>query len=372
MLSAGLSALTTTAASATPAGLSRMRALQAPHAGLVHKVAVLGRDERRMLDDRQKALRDRIGVLVHQGTNSVCTAFCVAPDIVATAGHCVVGTSSQPGSRPWLLRFRRDTASEPGIPIAGATTTAAYQHIVTGAQRLNTRPPINATSDWALLRLAAPACPAGGLPLTSRSAPDIAASAADSRVYHVAYHRDLEHWRLAVATGCRFVSPKEAGDPEQIARDFEKPDDLMLHTCDTDAASSGSPLLMDGANGPEVVGINVGTYVRSRVIMHDGEVVKRLESEVVANTALIATPLADEVRALAQRDILQTASDVRRLQMRLAAYGLYDGEIDGLYGPITRRAIESYEAHHKLPVAGLATRTLLDRMEGDAGATAAR
>ena len=147
---------------------------------------------------------------------------------------------------------------------------------------------------------------------------------------------------------------------------------MLLHACDTDAASSGSPLLVDGDDGPEVVGINVGTYVRSRVITHDGQVVQRLDQEVIANTALLAAPLAGRIRTMTQDGILSRPTEIRRIQEKLAKLGMFSGARDGRYGPITRNAIEAYESRMKFPVTGIATRGLLERLEAVEAVTASK
>jgi len=48
------------------------------------------------------------------------------------------------------------------------------------------------------------------------------------------------------------------------------------------------------------------------------------------------------------------------------------GPIDGRFGPLTRRAIEDYEARVGLPISGLATQILLKRLETTTSASAAR
>jgi len=338
----------------------------------VRPVAIFEPDDRRLISDQYAQVRKRIGLLVHRRTKSVCTAFCVAPDIVATAGHCVAGTLAQPAGDPADLRFRRDRPRVPGIAIKGAEDGTLYNHIVTGAGQLNTRPPINAASDWVFLRLAQKACPSGGLPLSRRTSSQVAADAADGRIYNLAYHRDLPHWKLAVARPCGFISRWKTGEREQLSRDFEHSEDLLLHTCDTEAASSGSPLIVDGKNGPEVVGINVGTYVRSRVVTQDGQVIQHLDTQVIANTALLASPLVAPLEAFANGQLLTNASQIEQLQNLLLAQGLQPGPCDGHYGPQTRTAIETYEARVGLPITGLATRSLLSRLETTTSARAQR
>jgi len=104
--------------------------------------------------------------------------------------------------------------------------------------------------------------------------------------YNVAYHRDLPKWQPMFESGCTVKRNFEDAEWSTISRDFANPAQLLLHTCDTGGASSGSPLLVDGPDGPEVVGINVGTYVQSKVIMLNGEVLHRFKSDDVANTGV--------------------------------------------------------------------------------------
>ena len=153
---------------------------------------------------------------------------------------------------------------------------------------LNVRPPIDATKDWALVRLARPdlhqgrAAGAGAANRRDHRGGGRQARIPDRPI--IATSRP-GNWPTAQAVrrGERF----ETADWKTIAQDFSEPDALLLHTCDTGGASSGSPLLLDTAHGPEVIGINVGTYVQSKV--HDAGragVTKRLKADTVANTGV--------------------------------------------------------------------------------------
>ncbi|MCC0010250.1 MAG: peptidoglycan-binding protein [Hyphomicrobiaceae bacterium] len=149
---------------------------------------------------------------------------------------------------------------------------------------------------------------------------------------------------------------------------------MLLHTCDTEAASSGSPLLIQGADGPEVVGINVGTYVRSRVITHDGRIVQRLETKAVANTAVLASTLIPQRDAFASigKITLTRRDDITRLQQYLADAGMTPGPVDGLFGEKTRAAVVAYQSKIGHTATGLPTLPLLQRLEMTAGSTAAK
>ena len=103
------------------------------------------------------------------------------------------------------------------------------------------RPPIDATRDWALVRLARPACSKGVLPVRVLPIEQILSEATAQHVFQIAYHRDFTPWKLAYSRPCGVAKSFEAGRLEQIERDFAEPEALLLHTCDTGGASSGSP-----------------------------------------------------------------------------------------------------------------------------------
>ena len=108
---------------------------------------------------------------------------------------------------------------------------------------------------------------------------------------------------------------------------------MILHTCDTGGASSGSPLLVETAQGPVVAGINVGTYVQSKVVMQNGQVTHRQRAETVANTAVNASAFADRVGILRTAHILASGNPMKTLQERLRQQQFYAGRIDGNLRP---------------------------------------
>jgi protease YdgD len=325
--------------------------------------AVFGNDERVPLPESLRGVGDKIGVLHDPRSHSVCTAFCVARDIVATAAHCLYRTSDVPPLRltDLLLKLR---GSHTATHIAGTAEGAPETNVIAGSTRLNVHPPIDATRDWALVRLERPVCKGGSLKLSRKPVEEVMRLAEASRVYNVAYHRDLPKWQPMFESGCAVKRNFEDAEWSTIRRDFNNPDQLLLHTCDTGGASSGSPLLVDGPDGPEVVGINVGTYVQSKVIMLNGEVVHRFKSDDVANTGVNSLAFAASLDALRAADTLLTRHDVRVLQERLVAKGLYKGAPDGTLSAETRTAIEGFERASEMTVTGLATRSLLQTLLG--------
>jgi hypothetical protein len=340
------------------------RPAPAQQSSYLQRVAVFGKDERAPVPQSLRSVSDKIGVLFDRRSRSVCTAFCVAPDTVATAAHCLYRTAGEKPLRLTDLAVRlhgKHTTSR----VAGADSGAPEANVVAGSSHLSVRPPIDATRDWALVRLAQPLCKGGALKVSPRSVGDVMRLAGKGRVYNVAYHRDLPKWQPMLGRPCRIKHSFQDAPWSTIHRDFSNPGQLLLHTCDTGPASSGSPLLINGANGPEVVGINVGTYVQSKVILLNGEVVHRLTSDDVANTGVNAQVFANTLAAFRDADLLTTSRDVLRLEDALAAHGLYKGPRDGRYGPALRTAIKAFERAAAMPVTGLATRPLLAAVLGE-------
>ena len=157
----------------------------------------------------------------------------------------------------------------------------------------------------------------------------------------------------------------ETADWSTISQDFADPELLILHTCDTGGASSGSPLLLDTDDGPEVIGINVGTYVQSKVLMQEGKVMKRLKADAVANTGVSSAAFAANLEAFREAPLLTSPAQVRELQTLLQGRGLFSAKPDGTYGAELREAVESYEKVEGLQVTGLATLTILKRLGGN-------
>lgn len=335
---------------------------------LVRPVAVFGQDDRVALPERLSATASRIGVLFNNPAKSVCSAFCVGPAMIATAAHCVAVTSPQGARmRPADFLFARAYDRERDYArIEGYSTGSAAQHILTGEFRLNVRPPIDAARDWALVRLDRPICRNGGLPIQSLPTTDILSIAQGGRLFNIAYHRDLPSWTPTYSGPCQAGRDFGASEWSTIAPDFESPDKIVLHTCDTGGASSGSPVFAEGPQGPVVIAMNVGTYVQSRVVTQQGQVTHRQQTETIANTAVNASVFSEYLATFRSAQILATGAPMRQLQEHLAAFNFYAGRADGDFGPVLKAAIVDYEKAQGLPVTGLPTVPLLSRLVAQA------
>ena len=328
-------------------------------------VAVFGTDDRGPLPAKYKDMREKMGLLFSVRGQSVCTAFCVAPNVVATAGHCLLKVAGERTPRMGEFWFLRNYDAVRDIAhIAGHTKGMAALNVMLGSMSLNVNPPIEATRDWALVRLARRACTKGVLPIRVLPVEQILKEAEAKRVFQIAYHRDYTQWKLAYAQPCGVSRSFEHTEWSTISRDFSDPEALILHTCDTGGASSGSPLLIDTDGGPAVIGINVGTYEQSRVLMQEGKVMKRLKADPVANTAVASSAFAGKLDAFLQAVALSSPAQVRELQTLLKGRQLFDGKVDGNYGAELRLAIEAYEKAEGLQATGLATLAILKRLGG--------
>lgn len=351
---------------ATAAGPAPLQAgrLQDKFSPLLQRVAVFGKDERRPVPQSYRPALESVGVIRDPASHSVCTVFCVAPDVIATASHCLYGTNASEPLELKGLTVHLHGGNEQSR-IAGADLGTPETGVLAGSVHLNIRPPIDATHDWGLVKLAKPLCKGKALALSRRPVRDVMRMAQDGRVYQIAYHRDLPKWQPMLGRPCRVQHNFKDADWKTISKDFANPDQLLLHTCDTGAASSGSPLLVNGPNGPEVVGINVGTYVQSKLIMLNGEVVHRFKSDEVANTGVNSLAFASALDAFTKADLLAGTTDVRRLQQRLAARKLYDGPIDGHFGKDSHAAVALFERASGMPETGLPSRAVLDALSGE-------
>jgi protease YdgD len=322
----------------------------------VRKVAVFGTDDRVPVPAKYQAVADRIGLLFNNRTRTVCTAFCLAPNVIGTAAHCLFKPQSETPSQLAHYWFARGYDRQRDFSrIAGYANGAAPQNILAGATHLSVRPPIDAASDWALVRLTHAICQKGVLAVRPMPSAAIIKAASERRIFQIAYHRDLAQWKPAYSQPCDVTRRFGPIDWTTIARDFTSPDQLILHTCDTGGASSGSPLLIDTAEGPAVVGVNIGTYEQSRVLVQAGQVTHRFKSETVANTGVNASVFASKVALLAQARIVASSLEIRAIQVRLQQRGYYQGPIDGAHGPQLRLAIQQFEEHERLPKTGLPT-----------------
>jgi protease YdgD len=332
--------------------------------GLAMPVAVFGDDDRRDLPEELGALEGKIGMLYEQSTQTLCTAFCVSKDIVATAAHCLFQPKN--GSLPNLaeVTFRLNYGTtQQHAGIYARRTPFAKHFIAVGTTAFNNEPPLSAPRDWALVKLESPICRFGALKVESRPVSELIEKSKQNKIFHVAYHWDYKHWQLAYSRPCRIQLDYDQIKWRLIKKHFIDYDQLLLHTCDTGGASSGSPILLqeNPSVAPIVIAINVGTYTRTRILLRQGEVVKKLNPDIIANTGVNGSAFEYVISELENNAFITDREDMVRLQTQLQERGLYVGAIDGELGRGTRSAIVNFETSVGLKPTGLPTLSLLRR-----------
>lgn len=335
-------------------------------------VAIFGPDDRTDVPEKFSALEGKVGMLYEQSTQTLCTAFCVGEGIIATAAHCLFQPKSNqlPNLNEVVFRLSYGTTQKTS-GIHGRNTPFVKNSIAVGTTQFNNEPPLSAPKDWAVVKLERPICSFGAIKVQTMSVPEIIEKAQEKKVFQVAYHWDYKHWQLAYSQPCRVARDFDQIKWRFIRQHFLNSDELLLHTCDTGGASSGSPVLLDTAGSgrpgepPIAVAINVGTYTRTRILLRQGHIVKRLKPDIIANTGVNATAFKKVIDAMEKADLIASRPDMLKLQTELQARGFYSGTLDGNLGRSTRAAIVAFEAYAAMTPTGLPTRDLLRKFGED-------
>lgn len=326
------------------------------------EAAVFGTDDRGPIAPAHKALAANVGVVLDDHERPVCTAFCVGPRTVATAAHCLMPKGERRIGR--LQSFGFALSGTGGQ--AARSAFAAPAVLMAGSSMQSLKPPIDSTGDWALVRLEQPICTAGGLRLSTASAADVRRSYAARRAINFAFHKDRPNADIVAGADCRIGDPVEGADLRRIDREFAAPEHLLLHHCDTAGGASGSPIVAEGAFGPEVIAINVGTYVQSSVLIEKGEVVERTSSGPLANTAASAAPIAIALADLDADEPVTDRGSLVEMEVLLAAAGAPSLASTQAGQRELEAAVADYQERNGLAVTGTATRGLLQRLRDDA------
>lgn len=354
-----LSACVVTSAAAAGAWLQHLGSKTGDR---LQPVAIFGDDNRQDLPEELGALEGKIGMVYEDSTQTLCTAFCVARNIVATAAHCLFQPKN--GSYPDLnnVQFRLNYGTiQQQAGIYGRNTPFTKHSIAVGTTAFNNEPPLSAPRDWALVKLEKPVCSFGSLKIEPRSVTDLIKESKQSRIFHVAYHWDYKHWQLAYSSPCVIEQDYDQIKWQFIKKHFIDNQQLLLHNCDTGGASSGSPILYKDEHTklPVVVAINVGTYTRTRILLRKGKIVRKLDPDIIANTGVNVKAFEHVIANLLDADLINSYEDMIRLQQELKARGLYNGDIDGKLGRGTRSAIIDFEQLIGLNPTGIPSYTLL-------------
>ncbi|MEJ2118192.1 MAG: peptidoglycan-binding domain-containing protein, partial [Alphaproteobacteria bacterium] len=323
-------------------------------------VAMFPPDDRRKLPHEYNALESKIGMLYEQSTQTLCTAFCVGPGMIATAAHCLFQPKKNQLPKLNDITFRLSYGKiylTSGI--AGRNTPYVKNNIAVGTTSFRNEPPLSAPTDWAIVKLERPICRFGHFKVEPLSVGDVIRASRKNKIFQVAFHWDNKKWqdKLAYSTPCTVKRNFKQIKWKFIHNHFVHPEELILHLCDTGGASSGSPILYDpglpnNPDTPVVVGINVGTYTRTRILMRRGRIFKRLKPDIIANTGVSSTAFERVISVMKNADIIVSQQDMLKLQAELQMRNYYTNKLDGLLGRGTRSAIFKFETANSLPQTG--------------------
>ena len=324
----------------------------------VHKAFVLGKDSRTAVPKKYKALTRAMGVLYKPKTKAICSAFCVAPDVIATAAHCAL--SGKKGSRlpdlaqilffrylPERRKFSRATVANgykdmiPRNMLVGTPITRAFQTSLKGQYR-----------DWALVKLKYRSCARNVLSVRVASSRELFKASRQKKIFQLAFHGDRSAMKIpAYSTPCRIlnVSAKKRQAPK-----------VLQHDCDMVGGSSGSPIFMETPKGPVVIGVNIAGISRQKVLRRGKKIVKWFRKKPRYNSAVNVRAFAAKIEHLSKADIFFGTPKLVELQKALLEKKLYRSKADGIYGPGVRAAIVTWQKKTGATADGFPSDTLLE------------
>ena len=169
------------------------------------EVQIFGKDTRREPPARYNELKKSVGQLETPVGSKLflCTAFCVADNVVATAAHCLF----EPQVRNHLSRTSIAIGQGPDrriTTIHGRNEEEIQWSIIAGATAAKTEEiPLKWAHDWALVRMAAPVCKERSLSVLTTG--DFATSwrkALERDVFILGYHADKGPRTLRYSDDC--------------------------------------------------------------------------------------------------------------------------------------------------------------------------
>lgn len=345
----------------------------------IHKIAILGQDDRIPLPEKYTKSAAAIGILTQPGNRGwSCTAFCVAPNIIATNAHCLV-QNAQIGNK---LNLSKILFVLPKFK--NTFGNGKYQNRISYPEYIDPKQPylsvysgnfikakpVNSQSqDWAFTKLIHSVCKNRSLPFADMPISQIQKAAKNKKLYMIGYHGDKQMRERLFSNNCEIRSPS---DPKYFLkaqrRSMGKQNLLLPHTCDAYKGSSGSPILQDTSDGPKVVGINLGSlrYERYRIRKnrYTGKIISRrkITSGKETNMAIMPRAFMDGISRFSKEQLLNNVAEFQLVQQALKTLKLYKGPIDGKLGRGSRNAILAYEKRKNLTPLGMPTQELLSML----------
>lgn len=367
---------------------------------IVHKIAIIGKDDRTDIPPLYSDTAAAIGLLYVKGKKSkACTAFCVASNIIGTNAHCLFSKS-----RKNKIDLGKTVFFLPSSP--AHSLSVGYESQASGLHYADPEQPKmsiysgdysrlrsfkNQNYDWAFAKLKSPICKGRFLKFGYSFGKDISLASKNNKIFMIGFHGDKKlskryysECKLRSVFNKRYKFNGQVllypGSKMEVNLGYgktriAKPEPALIpHTCDSYKGSSGSPLLIKLPEGRvNVIGINIGQYKhQSYRIYKDrytGKVVKRtrISNGPTINMSVNTRPfMYGLIFRFGNEKLIDKLEEFRTIQFYLKFLKFYKGKVDGVYGKNSRNAIKRYELSRNLIQTGVPTKRLLELLKIDA------
>lgn len=367
LLSAGIVVLSGVVASSAQLRLEAMFAgVAASTPSLIHKVHVFGKDDRIELPEKYRHLRGKIGLLYNSTIKYGCTATCVAPDVILTAAHCVLQTAKKKRFPDTTgLKFFLWSSRLPEVRIG---TDVLYsrdlipRNVVAGFPISKKFRGSNFKQDWAFIKLRRKICDGNSIQLKSVTDVEMVEAANSGKLVEVGFHGDRDFGEKLLWTNkCAIKGVKSRKKNPKTSQKSQ----TIHHTCDMFKGSSGAPLMIETVEGPAIVAVNVAEFYHQKYLKRGRKIIKRYQKKALYNIAVSVSAFSKYFPLMAWNHISPYNFQLLEIQQRLKDMKLYQGEMDGIFGPATWRAIREFEKTKNRIVLGLPTTDIRDALRAE-------
>lgn len=323
---------------------------------------ILGKDDRRPVPTKYRDLARGIGLIHDLKRRTLCTAFCVGDNVIATNAHCIPYVRIKKRRH---IRGVRDFAfylTEKGAIVHHARLQSnpvgdakkPWMSVLSAGGRTSRSWLREKRRDWALAKLARPICAGDVIAFATEKFIRSSSRLRKARAFTIGYHGDKAD-RLRRYAPCRIRKISGRGDRYS-----------MNHTCDIFAGASGSPIFAETAEGPRVVALVVGQMWGRRWRQYpNGR--KVTIARWKTNVGVLPLEFLAKIERFRTAEFTTTAMSMRELQQGLIAGGYLRGKADGLFGPQTRAAIVNVEKQLGLVPLGIPTKRVISHLAAQQG-----